>query len=177
MQHRSGGRCRAVAKRRPSVERPQRSQNAEAEHQQRENPLLRRLVDRRFLHGGDQVGDAERLRAGLHVHADQADQRQQRAETEVERDFVGGIIAVRSPAPHADHDEGRHQREFVEEIEEKQIHRGKRAEDTADHQVEQNMKLLHPMRDVIRAAGSRKRHDRAHQNDADVDAVSGQVKM
>jgi len=65
----------------------------------------------------------------------------------------------------------------VKEVKEKQIHRGERTEDAADHQVEQDVKLLHAVRDVVRAAGRREGHNRAHQNNADVDAVGGQVKM
>ena len=50
----------------------------------------------------------------------------------------------------------------MEEVKEKQIHGGERAEDTADHQVEQDMKFLHPMRDIVRATSRRKGHDRYH---------------
>ena len=113
----------------------------------------------------------------MHVDANQADQRQQRPEAQIKRYFVGGVIPVLPPAPHSDHDKGRHKRQLVEKVKEKQIHRGERTEDTADHEIEQKVKFLDPMRDITRTTNRRKRHHGSHENDPDVDAIRRQVKF
>ena len=82
------------------MKRPERDQYAEPEQQEREDEMLRRqrkrsVSQRRYL---GQRGNIERVGAGLHVKRDQADEREQRAEAEIERDLERGVI-LRSPRP------------------------------------------------------------------------------
>ena len=117
----------------------------------------------------------ERVRAGLQVERDQADQRDQRADAQVKRDLERRVILPFAATPDADHDERRHQREFVEEIKEKQVERRKRAEDAAGHHEQQDVKFLFARLDFPRAARGGERDDRAHQNQADIQAVHADV--
>ena len=121
--------------------------------------------------------DVERadVRRHLQVKRDEADERQQRADAQVKRDLERGVVLLLAATPHADHDERRHEREFVEEVEEKQVERHERAEDAARHHEQQDVKLLLARLDLERAARRRERHNRAHQNQPDVQAVHAQL--
>ncbi len=137
VQHGGRARGRAVAQRGPGVERPERNQDAEAEHQQAERVVLCRGVQ--ALRGDrllerDQV---EGVGAALHVERDQAEQRQHRTNRQVDGHLHRRVVAVAS-APDANHDERRDQRQFVEEIEEKDVHRGEHAEQAAVHDEQQH---------------------------------------
>ena len=59
----------------------------------------------------------------------------------------------------------------------KQIHRGKRSEDAANHEIEQKVKFLDPVRDITGTTDSRKCHQGSHENDPDVDAIRREVKF
>ena len=112
---------------------------------------------------------------GVEVKRDEADQRDERADAEVERDLERGVVLLLTASPHADHDERRHEREFVEEVEEEQVERRERAEDAAGHHEQQDVKLLLLLLDAVRHARRRERDNRAHQDQADVDAVHADV--
>ena len=157
VQHRGRRRRGAVTQRRPRMERPERNQNAEAEQQQREDEILR--VDRERIRLGvfDDFRDVERVRAGLQVKRDEADERDERADAQIKRDLERRVILPFAAAPDADHDERRHQREFVQEIKEEQIQRRERAEDAAAHHQQQDVKFLFARLDFPRAAAPRRR--------------------
>ena len=126
------------------MERPERNENAEAEQQQREDKHLRALRHRVFREILRQRRDVERadVRRQLQIKRDEADERQQRADAQVKRDLERGVVLPFAATPHADHDERRHEREFVEEVEEEQVERHERAEDAAGHHEQQDVKLL-----------------------------------
>ena len=123
----------------------------------------------------DEFRNVERVRAGLQVKRDQADQRDERADAQVKRDLERRVILPFAAAPDADHDERRHQREFVQEIKEEQVERRERAEDAAAHHQQQDVKFLFARLDFPRAARGREGDDGAHQNQADVQAVHADV--
>ena len=110
----------------------------------------------------------------LQVERNQAHQRDERAEAEVKRDLKRRVVLAVAAAPDADHDERRHQRQFVEEIEEKQVERRERAENAAGHHQQQDVKLLFAFLDFPRNAGGGEGDERAHQNQADVNAIHAQ---
>ena len=114
-------------------------------------------------------------RRQLQVKGEQAEQHQQRPGAQIKGDLVGGKILAVSPAPHADHDENRHQRQFVEEVKPHQVQRGEGAEDAAGHEHEQNVEFLFPRRDPPRNARRGKSHNRAHHEQAQVDPIHPDV--
>ena len=65
----------------------------------------------------------------------------------------------------------------MEKVKEKQIHRGKRTENAADHEVQQEVKLLNPVRDITGTADCGKRHHGPHENDPNVDSVCCEMKI
>src|SRR5437870_2952128 len=87
-------------------------------------------------------GNIKRLRARLQVERDQPNQRDQRADAKIERDLERGVVLLFAAAPDANHNKRRHQRQFVKEIEEKQVQRGERAKDAPCQQQQQDVKLL-----------------------------------
>ena len=105
------------------MERPERNQDAEPEEQQRENEILR--FERKPMLGRAQVfcqfRNIESIGAGLNVKRDKAQQSDECADAQVERNLERGIVLLLAASPDADHDERRHQRKFVEKIKEKQI--------------------------------------------------------
>ena len=117
----------------------------------------------------------ERAGARLQIKRDQSHQRDERADAQVKRDLERGVVLLFAAAPDADHDERRHQRQFVEKVEEEQVERRERAEDAARHDQQQNVKLLLALLDLPRDTGRGERHDRAHQDQADIDAVHADV--
>ena len=76
----------------------------------------------------------ECMRTRLKINRNQADERDERADAEVERDLESRVVLLFAAAPHADHDERRHQRQLVKEIEEEQIERRECAQNAARHQ-------------------------------------------
>src|SRR5665213_283094 len=72
-------------------------------------------------------------RGQLQVKRDQPEQDQQSPHAEVEGNLEGCEVFIFAPAPDANHDEGRHEGEFVEKVKEKEIERSKRAEYAAAH--------------------------------------------
>ena len=65
------------------MKRPERNQNAEAEQQQREDEVLR--VDRERIGLGvfNDFRDVERVRTGLQIKRDEADERDERADAQI----------------------------------------------------------------------------------------------
>ena len=175
VQHRGRRRRGTVAQRRPRMERPERNQNAEAEQQQREDEILRAGRERIRFCVLDQFRDVERVRTGLQVKRDEADERDERADAQVKRDLERRVILPFATAPDADHDERRHQREFVQEIKEEQVKRRECAEDAAAHHKQQDVKFLFARLDFPRAERGGEGDNRAHQNQADVQAVHADV--
>ena len=123
----------------------------------------------------DEFRNVERVRAGLQIKRDEADERDERADAQIQRDLERRVVLLFAAAPDADHDERRHQREFVQEIKEEQIQRRKRAEDAAGHHEQQDVKFLFARLDFPRAERGGERDNRAHQNQADVQAVHADV--
>ena len=155
VQHRVRTRRCAVAERRPGVKGPQRNEDAEAEHQQREDIVLQRVGDWLRCDRGAQRDEVEGRGAALHVERDQAGERKHRAEREVNGHLHRRVGAIAS-APDADHDERRDQREFVEEIEEEDIDAGEHAHQPALHDEQQhqvNLEALGLGLDRIEAGG------------------------
>ena len=152
---------------------PERYEDAEAEHQQREDETL---GPRRHGIGPEITRDFAEVECApvgrqLHVERNQANQGDQRAQAEVKRDLESRVVSIFAAAPDADHDEGRHQRQFMEKVEEKQIDRGERAQDAAGHHQKQDVILLFALLDFPGNAGGGEGDDGAHQNQAHVDAV------
>ena len=173
VKHRRGGRSRAIAERRPGVKRPERNENAEAKHQQREDEVLRvrgHRVRAEVFGERDDVEGALRHRH-LEIETDQANQRDERSGAEIDRDVVGRVVLVLSPAPHANHDEGRDERELMERVEEEEVERRECAEDAAGHHHEQQVIELLVRFDFPRHARRRERYDGAHEDQPDVDAI------
>ena len=113
----------------------------------------------------------KRARARLQVKRDQSDQRDERANAEVERDLEGGVVLLFAAAPDADHDERRHQRELVEEVKKEQVERRKRAEDSARHDQQQDVKLFLPFFDLPGYTRGGERNDGPHQHQPHVDTI------
>ena len=173
MEHRGCRRGGTVAQRRPGMKGPERHEDAEAEHQQGEDETL---GPRRHGIGPEITRDFAKVECApvgrqLHVERNQANQGDQRAQAEVKRDLESRVVSIFAAAPDADHDEGRHQRQFMEKVEEKQIDRGERAQDAAGHHQKQDVILLFALLDFPGNAGGGEGDDGAHQNQAHVDAV------
>jgi len=175
MEHGGGGGGGAVARRRPGVERPERDQDAEPEQQQREDEALGSGRQGMSAEMRGQLRDVERARARLHVERDQPHQGEERAEAQVERDLEGGVVLLLAAAPDADHDERRHQRQLMEEVEAEEIERGKGAENAAGHDQQQEVELFFALPDFPGDAGRGEGHERPHQDQADVDAIHADV--
>src|SRR5687767_305977 len=111
MQH---GRCARrcyVTEWGPAMERPKRNEYPEAKEQNGKDKVLRIYRERI---GPNTFGDGHDIkRAWLHIdiESDQADECDERAGREIKSDLKGGVVFVLSPAPYADHDECRDQRE------------------------------------------------------------------
>src|SRR5688500_2065010 len=99
------------------MKRPERNQNSEAEKEQRENELLRGKIHRLLFEMLCDFNDVECAFAErkLKIECNQSNEREQRAETEIKRDLKRCVVLVFAATPHADHDERRNKREFVEE--------------------------------------------------------------
>ena len=87
---------------------------------------------------------------------------EQRAQAKVKRDLESREVLAIAAAPNANHDKGGHERKFVQHIEEKQIERGKGAEDAAAHDEQQDVKFLFARLDFPRAQRRGKGDNRAH---------------
>ncbi len=122
-----------------------------------------------------QFRNIERVRAGLHVQCNQSDQGDERAQAQVKRDLERGVVLPFAAAPDANHDERRHQREFMQEIKEEQIQRREGAEDAPAHHQQQDVKFLLAFLDFPRATRRGEGDDGAHQNQPDVQAVHADV--
>src|ERR1039457_5952487 len=157
------------------MERPKRNQNPKTEQQQREDEIL--CIDRQRIGLGviDDFREVERVRAGLQVKRDEANERDERANAQIQRDLERRVILPFAAAPDADHDERRHQRQFVQEIEEEQVERRERAQDTAAHYQQQDVEFLLTRLDFPRAARGGEGDNRAHQNQTDIQAVHADV--
>ena len=153
------------------MERPERNQNAETEKQQREDEVLRVHRQRIGLHMLDDGRDVEGVRTTLQIQGDQADQGDQRTDAQINRDLEGGEVLLFAAAPDANHDKGRHQRQFMEKIEEEQVQRGERPEDAARHDEQQHVKFFFAGLDFPRAEGRGQTDNRAHQDQADIQAI------
>ena len=116
----------------------------------------------------DDGRDIEGVRTTLQIQGDQADQGNQRTDAQINRDLEGGEVLLFAAAPDANHYKGRHQRQFMEEIEEEQIQRGERPEDAAGHDEQQHVKFLFAGLDFPRAERGGQTDDRAHQNQTDI---------
>ena len=153
----------------------ERDENPEAEQEQREDEVLRAWRKGVLPEMLCQFGDIERAGARLQVERDEPDQRDERPDAEVQRDLERGVVLLLAPAPDANHDEGRHQRQLMEEVEEEQVQRGESAEDAARHHQQQDVKLLLALLDFPGDTGRRECDDGAHQDQAHVDAVHADV--
>ncbi len=112
---------------------------------------------------------------GLQVKRDEADQRDERADAQIQRNLERRVVLLFAATPDANHDESRHQREFVQEIKEEQIQRCERTKDAAGHHEQQDVKFLFARLDFPRAKRGGEGNYRAHQNQADVQAVHTDV--
>ena len=115
------------------------------------------------------------LQRQLQIEREQSQQNQQRPQAQVKSNLERGKVFIFTPAPHPNHDKGRHQGQFMEEVKEKQIQRGKGAQDAAAHEEQQNVKLLLARFDLARNAHRGKHHHRAHENQSEVDPVHPDV--
>src|ERR1700722_11529311 len=157
------------------MEKPERNQNPKAEQEERENIILRMDHEGIVFRVLNHLRDIKRARAKFDVQPNEAQEREERANAEIERNLERGVILFVAASPDANHDEGRNQRKFVEDIEEKQIERRKRAEDAATHDEKQDVKFLFARLDFPGAKGRREGNDRAHQDEADVQAIHAHV--
>jgi hypothetical protein len=109
-------------------------------------------------------------RPALVVDDDQSNQREHRADGQVDRQLHRRIAAIAS-TPDADHDEGRDQREFVEEVEKEDVHAGEDAHQPGLHDQQQREVDLEPFRPGLDRVESRRqphhtRHDKERQGNA-----------
>src|ERR1051325_9604305 len=105
------------------MKRPERDENSETEQQQWENELLRAQCHRHQPEAARHLADVESrgqtTDSGVDVENNQANQREQRVDAEIQRDLERRVILLLTASPHANHDERRDEREFVEEVKEK----------------------------------------------------------
>ena len=126
MKHRSRTWRGAVTERGPGVERPEGNEDAEAKSEETKDVVLYRGLERL---GGDHAAEFDKIEAvgaAFNIEGDQADERKHRAKREVDRQLHGRVVAV-AATPDTDHDKRRDEGEFVEEIEEEDIHAGEDA--------------------------------------------------
>src|ERR1700733_13400904 len=100
------------------MKRPERNQNSEAKQQQRENEILRVRGKRMRFRVFDQFRNVERVRAALQIKRNQSNQRNQRADAQVNCDLKCRVILAFAASPDANHDERRNEGEFMQEIKE-----------------------------------------------------------
>src|SRR5207249_7139267 len=156
-----------------------RDEDSKAKHQQREDEMLRA-----FGHGvcPEIIRDFAEIESSLvgrqlQIQRNQANQGDERSQTQVKCDLERCVILVLAAAPDANHDKGGDQCQFVEKVEEKQVQRRERAEDATGHDQEQDVIFFFPVLDFPGYAGGGEGDDCAHQNQADVDAVRAQPTM
>ena len=58
----------------------------------------------------------ERVHAGFQVKQDEADECDECAEAQIQRDLERRVVLLFAAPPDANHDERRHEREFVQEV-------------------------------------------------------------
>jgi hypothetical protein len=136
VEHRGGTGRGTVTERSPRMEGPERNEDTEAEHQEAKDVVLRAGFDAAFEERSAQGDEVEVLGTALVVDGDETEEREHRAGGEIDRHLHRGVSAVFS-APDADHDEGRDEREFVEEIEEEDVHAGEDTHQAALHDEEE----------------------------------------
>ena len=124
----------------------------------------------------DDFRNVERVCARLQVKRDEADERDERTNAQIKGDLEGRVVLLFAATPDADHDEGRHQRKFVQEIKEEQIERCECAEDAAGHHQQQDVKFLFARLDFPRAERGGEGDNCAHQNQADAQAIHADVR-
>src|SRR2546423_6002150 len=170
MQHRSRRGSRRVRFRSPGVKREKRNQNPEAEQQQQENISLRfgRNQDRRFLQD-TKIKAARGFRHGAIKH-DQAEQQNETAGCEIDRDLPGGDYAI-AAAPDSDEQERRDERELVKGVEEKQIERRERAHRSGGDEKQARVKCVSMLRDFARKPDSRESNERGEEQHNQAQAV------
>ena len=141
VQHRGGRGRGGIGFRRPGVKREERNQNAETDQEKEENLVLRagqNAAVRRHRLQSAQVETAQFSRDAA-VEQDQAEEQNEAAEPEIDRDLPGRGGAV-ARAPDADEQKSRDQRQLVEGVEEKQIERSKGADRAARDEEEAGVK-------------------------------------
>src|ERR1019366_7075165 len=113
----------------------------EAEEQQRECEVLGVCRNRVLPDVLSEFGDIECAGARLQIKGNQSNQSDQGSDAQVKGDLEGGIVLLLSPAPHANHNKRRHQRQLMEEVKEEKVERGEGAPDAARHHQQQDVKL------------------------------------
>src|ERR1035441_3955011 len=109
-------------------------------------------------------GNVEGAGARLQVERDEPYQRDERAQAQVHRNLERGVVLLLAAAPDANHDEGRHQRQLMKEIEEEEVERSESAQDAACHNQQKDVKLLLALFDFPRDTGRCASDDGAHQD-------------
>ncbi len=172
-RRRGGG---PVAKRGPGVHRPERDEDAEPKEEEAEDVRLGaggERVRRKDVPEGDHV---ETPGAALHVDRDQPEQREHRPGGEVDRHLHRRVDAVPS-SPDPDHDEGRDQRQLVEEVEEEKIHARERPHQPGEHDKQEHEVDLEPLGAGADGAEARGEADQPGQDEErHRDPVDAQLK-
>ena len=150
VHHGRGRGCGGITHRSPGMEREQAHQCREAEDDEREDPSLGAGRQRMGRQMRLQHGDIQTVRPSSHVERDEAHQGGERSEGQIQGDFESRPVAVFTPTPNTNHDEGGNQRQFVEEVEEEQIERGEGSHGPGDHEHQQHVEELHVTLDVPR---------------------------
>src|ERR1035441_3626863 len=175
MEHGSSRGGGAVTKRGPGVKRPERDKDPEAEQEQREDEVLHAYGQRILPNMIGELGNVKRAGSRLQVKGDQPHQRNQSPDAQINRDLEGSVVLLLSPAPDANHNKRRNQRQFMEEVKEKQVERGEGAQDAARHNKQKDIELLLALLYFPRDAGRGERHDGTHEDQSHINAVHANV--
>ena len=175
VQHRGGRGRGGVGFRSPGVKRKERNENAETDQQQQEDVALRvgagsvaaAVLQRAEIKGARGLGHAA-------IKHDQAEQQNETAGREIDRDFPRRGLPV-AAAPDSDEQKSRDQRELVKGVEEKEIERSECADGAAGNEEEAGVEGVFVLRDFAGEPDGRERDDRGeeqHHQAQTIDAES-----
>ena len=158
------------------MQRPDGNKDTKAKHQQPEAVFLQAAGQGLFRQRVAQGNQIKTVGPTLHVDGDQTNQREHRAQRQIDRHLHGRIVAV--PAtPDADHDEGWDQREFVEEVEIEHIYAREHAHQAALHDQQQHEVNLQPLcAGLNRVETGRQTDDTGEREERHRNAVQAQLQ-
>ena len=188
--HGAGGRRLDVGQRQPGVQRHQRHLDREARHQEQEHHQLHSVPahivqDRLAVHQRHQAGNREgqlprllrrMLVAKLH-DPQHAEQGQHAPGQRVEEELARRQPAMR-PAPDADQEEQRHQRDLEKHVKQQDVEGEEDAHHGGLQRQQPAIKLIDALGDVRPGHQDRRQHQHRRQHDhPDVKAVDAEIEL